>query len=299
MTVAVYGAGAIGGLVAARLAEHDDGVVLLCRTAEQAGVIAREGLHLVTPTGTVTVPVAATTATTATVDTAFVAVKAFALAPLLETGALHNARTVIPLLNGLEHPSILRRAVADADVRVGAIYAQATRTAANVIEQQSGAARIALGPFTGDGGGDALTTALTAAGFGVEVADEQQVLWDKFARVCWAATLCSVSRTTVGEARVAMFDDADALVRELAAVANADGVPMDVGRLRAAMWALPSTLEPSMVRDVRAGGASELNAITGALIRRARSLAVGVPVTERMYARLARLKPPPEVQWST
>lgn len=299
MTIAVYGAGAIGGLVAARLAQHSADVVLVCRTTLQADVIARDGLRLVTPTDTTVVPVAATTAPATGADVALVAVKAYALQSLLDADAFRDVYTVVPLLNGLEHPAELRRALPTVDIRVAAIYVQASRTAADTVEQQSRVARIALGPASPSGDTDPLRARLAAAGFGTDVGEERRVLWEKFTRVCWAATLCSSTGTALGAARAALRGDADALGRELAAVATADGVPTDGTKLLETMWALPATVEPSMLRDVEAGGPSETEAITGALVRRARALAVPVPVAERLYARLRQLSPPVPAQRAT
>lgn len=290
MTFAVYGAGAIGGLVAAQLAQHGADVHLVCRTEAQAEAINRSGLRLSTLTGAATVRLTALTAPTIRADTAIVAVKAYALESMLEAGAFRDARTVVPLLNGLEHPDVLRRGLPGIEVRVGAIYATASRTDIDAVEQQSAGAHIALGP-AGLPGDDALKTALVAAGFAIDVHHEQRVLWEKFTRVCWAATLCSVLGSTAGVARTALHDEAHVLAAELAAVATADGVPTDADRLRETLWDLPPSLEPSMVRDVVAGGPSETEAISGALIRRARSLGIAVPVAERLYARLRQSDP--------
>lgn len=299
MRIAVYGAGAIGGLVAARLAQHSADVVLVCRTTRQADTIARDGLRLVTPMDTTVVPVAATTAPAAGTGVALVAVKAYALQSLLDVDAFRDARTVVPLLNGLEHPAELRRALPAVDIRVAAIYVQALRTAADTVEQQSSVARIALGPASPFGDTDPLRAALAAVGFCTDVGAERRVLWEKFTHVCWAATLCSSTGTALGVARAARHDDAAALASELAAVATADGVPTDGAKLLEMMWALPATLEPSMLRDIKAGRPSEIDAITGALVRRARALAVPVPVAERLYVRLRQSNPPVPAQWAT
>lgn len=264
MKIAIYGAGAIGGLVAARFAHHGADVVLVCRTAEQADAIGRDGLRLITPRATTVVPIVATTAPAAAVDIAFLAIKAYALRALLDAGTLDNARTVVPLLHGREHPAVLRQALPTAvGVRVAAIYAQASRTGVDTVEQQSMSARIALSSLSGVGD-DPLRTALTVAGFATDVAREAQVVWDKFTRVCWAATLCSVPGTILGRARTTLQGQADALAAELDNVATADGVAMDGAQLRAQLWSLPATLEPSLLRDVQAGGHSETEAITGA-----------------------------------
>jgi 2-dehydropantoate 2-reductase len=115
MRFVVVGAGAIGGVLGARLGQHGFDVVLVARGAH-GDVIARQGLTLLTPTESVTVklPVVTSVADLAwrDGDVALVAVKSQATVGVLdEIAAVAPANTpIVCLQNGVENErAALRR----------------------------------------------------------------------------------------------------------------------------------------------------------------------------------------------
>jgi len=111
-------------------------------------------------------------------------------------------------------------------------------------------------------------------------ADERAVLWDKAARLAVLAAATAASGRTVGE----LCDDATwrerllAALEEAVAVALADGAALSAADQWAMITAMPADLTTSTARDAAAGRRSELDAITGSVVRAAARLGVHVPV---------------------
>jgi len=115
--------------------------------------------------------------------------------------------------------------------------------------------------------------------------DELEVLWEKAARLAVLAAATIASGRTFGGVR----DDPgwrERLVRaldEAVAVAAADGVRLSAVDQWAKIEAMPSELTTSAARDAAAGRPTELDAITGSVVRAGRRLDVPTPVLETLY----------------
>jgi 2-dehydropantoate 2-reductase len=104
------------------------------------------------------------------------------------------------------------------------------------------------------------------------------------------ATITSACRASVGpirdlpETRSLAF----ALIDELGAVARAYGydLPEAAARARTVLETWPATAKASMARDFERGSRTELEALTGALVRMAAARGVDVPVHRTAYALL-------------
>jgi 2-dehydropantoate 2-reductase len=140
-------------------------------------------------------------------------------------------------------------------------------------------------------GGGSAPEILRAAGFEVRHGtSELEVLWEKAARLAVLAAATAISQRPVGELRA----DPDwrprleAAVEEACAAAAADGVPLAPARQWAIIDAMPARLTTSTARDVAAGRPSELDAITGAVVRAARRAGVAAPELEQLWEEACR-----------
>jgi 2-dehydropantoate 2-reductase len=116
--------------------------------------------------------------------------------------------------------------------------------------------------------------------------DEGTVLWEKAARLAPLAAATSLTQQPVGELRI----DPDwrrrlqAAIAEACAVAAADGAELDPAEEWAIIEAMPPLLTSSTARDVAAGRASELDAITAAAVRAGRRVGVATPALDGLLA---------------
>lgn len=269
MTVAVLGPGAVGGALAVPLALFGERVICVARP-ETADAIEREGLTLVRVGEEFRARPEATDVLREDVDLLLIAVKAPALDDSL-TRVQATAAAIVPFLNGLEHLETLRRSFGGRVVAGTIGLLEAYRETPTRIVQTT------RGPL--------LTVAepVDIPGFDVRVVDdEKRLLWDKAARMAPLAAATSATGRPVGWLRA----DPEWRVRlelaldEACNVAAADGVELD----RSAQWdiieAMPETMTTSTARDIAAGRPSELDAITGSVVRAGRRLGVPTPTLD-------------------
>jgi 2-dehydropantoate 2-reductase len=281
-TVAVLGPGAVGGMVATRVAAAG-GRVVCVGTQVTVAAIGERGLVLETPDGVLQARPEAVERLTEPVSLLVVAVKAPALPEALERIEVFAVAdgVVVPLLNGLEHPEVVRRRLGPR-VAPGSISRfQARLDAPARIVQETGTPRVTAAP--GDVGRAQLERALEplrVAGIEIVIeSDERAVLWEKVARLAPLAAATAASGLTVGGIRAAPAwrGRLEAAVAEACAVAAADGVSLTPESQLTIIDAMADTLTTSAARDVAAGRRSELDAIVGSVLRVARRHGLEAP----------------------
>jgi 2-dehydropantoate 2-reductase len=229
-----------------------------------------------------------------------VCVKAYDLGSALDRiapDALDGA-VVLPLLNGLDAPDTLRARFQAASYTVlHAPSAVAAGSIGSMSAHSPEPGRVVQGtPSAGtitaasnDLERESLAAALAPLVVpGIDVVrldDEREVLWEKAARLAVLAAATVASGRTFGGVR----DDPGWRERlvgaldEAVAVAAADGVRLSAADQWAKIQAMPAELTTSAARDAAAGRPTELDAITGSVVRAGRRLAVATPILEALY----------------
>jgi len=273
VSVAVLGPGAVGGMIAVRLARADRQVVCV-GTTRTVGAIRTSGLTLAAPDGTFGEPVEAVDQLDRPVDLLLVTVKAPGLEAALGRVPA-EAGLVVPLLNGLEHVDAIRARLRS-PVAAGSVGRfEASRDGPARVVQTSPSAALTVPAGAAD--------ALRVPGIDVRVDDdERRVLWEKLARLAPLAALTALRRRPLGELRG--DPDLRVAVAEACEVALADGVPTAFAEQWAVIESLPDSLTTSAARDVAAGRPSELDALVGAVVRAGRRLGVPTPTLDRLEA---------------
>jgi len=273
MSVGILGPGAVGGALAVRLALAGEDVVCVARP-ETADAIASDGLTLEHDGAALHARPRAADTLEEPVELLLVTVKAPALDAAVERVAAQPG-LVLPLLNGIEHMDLLRaRFPRVAAATIGRF--EAYRSAPNRIVQESPSALVSIE----DG-----HSAAPLERAGVEVrfgGSDKDVLWEKLARLAPLAALTAATQRPVGELR--SDPRLAAGVEEAVAVAVADGAAVRPEAQWAIIDAMALDLTTSTARDVAAGRPSELDAITGAVVRAGRRLRVATPTLEDLLA---------------
>jgi 2-dehydropantoate 2-reductase len=189
---------------------------------------------------------------------------------------------LLPLLNGFEHMTLLRDRYPSARVAAGAIRVVASRIAPGEIRHEGTLAAVQTTPDASD-----LAAALEGAGLDVTVRpDEAGLLWDKLCFLGPVALLTTHQGAPLGAVRERRGDDLRAVIREVAAVARAEGAAADPDLTWRFTQDVPAGMTSSMQRDAEAGQPTELDAIGGAVLRAADRHGVDVPVTRRVVEEL-------------
>ena len=292
LSVAVLGPGGVGGFLAAMLARGGSSVLVL-GNEKTTGAIAESGIQLESRRfGDFVVSVRTASHLNASVDACLVTVKATHLKDAVARVPADVVGTglVIPFLNGLEHIEFLRTIYPPASVVAATIRIETARVRPGLVRHTSPFAsiEIAASPENRDRV-DSIAKHLRETGIDVRVRDDElAMLWDKFALLAPLALLTTHERANVGAIRTKRREDAVALIAEFADVAAADGVVIDRERGLQLLDSMPESMETSMQRDQAAGRPLELDALGGALLRRAARAGIAAPVTLRLVRELRR-----------
>jgi 2-dehydropantoate 2-reductase len=217
-------------------------------------------------------------------DLLLVTVKATTLADALDR-VRTPPKAVVPLMNGIEHMQTLQERLPDSDVvgaSIGRIEAFLERPGVIVQPTPGVVMTVAAG-----------APVELLRGSGVEVRENgtaAEVLWEKLARQAPTAAATSITQRPIGELR----SDPEwrrrlrAGIDEACAVAAADGVALASDAEWEIIEAMPPLLTSSTARDIAAGVPSELDAITGAVVRAGKRLGVDTPALAEMYDEACR-----------
>jgi 2-dehydropantoate 2-reductase len=283
--IAILGVGGVGGFIAGAL-EHAGTRVTVVAREETAATLAANGL-VVESVRLGDFRAHPDVATRLRVDgmTLVVATKATGLAAALDRIEGQPA-LVVPLLNGLDHLTVLRERfenVAAASIRI-----EADRPETGHIVHTSPFLRVDVAPRTPPV--ETFAATVRAADVAVDVYDsEPRVMWGKLVRLNAIALATSAWDEPIGPilADPERYAEIRAAVEEAAAVATADGAPMDPEDTMSEIDALHPTLKSSMQRDIAAGREPELDAIAGSVLRAASRHGVDCPAIERLASRVA------------
>lgn len=298
MKYLIYGAGGIGGCLAAFLAQGGKDVSLIARGAHLEA-IQKNGLVLETGHGAFAVPVRACEQEQVTdkPDVIFVCVKGYSLEGTLPTlKRLSDGHTiVIPLLNIYGTGARLQPELSPALVTDGCIYIAAEIKVPGTVHMSGDIFRVVFGPRTqGEYRPELEEVARDLNDCGIEGILSPNIQRDalmKFSVVSPMAACGIYHDIQVGgmQAPGQPREDFKALVAEVGALAQAMGYPFPedpVARNLAIQDALDPDASTSLKRDLDAGKPSEVDGLIFEVVRLGRKYHVPTPMYDRVAAKL-------------
>lgn len=296
MKVAIVGAGAMGGVWAARIAAGGGEVAVLDVAEPVIAAIKAEGLMVQSGETVETSRPRATCdpADIGPVDVAFVFVKAqhTASAAELARPLVGPDTTMVSMQNGWGNADVLAEVYPAERLVIGVTYHSATVQGPGRVAH-TGRGPSFVGPYR-DGAGlerAAVVRDILAAG-GIETtltATVKTEVWKKL--ILNAATLPTAALTRLRAGELGrpgpMLDLVDALAAEAVRVAQAQGYAIETGeridRIHAVL-AGAGMGKASMLQDVEAGRKTEIEVINGAVLRAAELHGIDVPLNRAMVA---------------
>lgn len=285
----ILGAGGVGGLIGAVLANAGETVTLIVRPESLAQHPSK--LSLDSPFGKFTVSVSLATQAGAHLDVLWITVKATQLHSALRAiGPETEIGAVVPLLNGIDHIQLLRERFGHNQVIPATIGVESERTAPGVVVHRSPWVRLNAAAA----GRPRLEKAFDEfKRFGFEcnfVDNETTLLWGKLAFLGPIALSTTAAAAPIGDvlsdpARKARFE---ACVREACAVGKASGATLDSESILATVKKLPPQMRSSMQKDVAAGRTPELDAIAGPILRGAEKHGLQMPATRALVEQIEK-----------
>jgi 2-dehydropantoate 2-reductase len=276
MRVAILGMGAIGHVIARALDGHADLV-----TVDRTRSPLRDG----------EAPVDAAIVTTKTPGSAWAAEIA---AKILAPGGV-----ALTIQNGLGNYEVLVEHVGRPRAAVGVIYVGAQLVNGEL--QATGAGKVEIGRPVSPASRaklDELGRLLREGGMDVTVVDDAwPAVWRKVVTNAAVNPITALIRLTNADllADKPASRVADSLAREVARVATASGVRIgedEAVKQWRSMAALTGANRSSMLQDVEAGRATEIDAISGAVAREGELRGVAAPLNQAMTLLVSALARP-------
>ncbi|MFL5749579.1 MAG: ketopantoate reductase family protein [Chloroflexota bacterium] len=295
LSVAVFGAGAVGSYYGARLAEGGADVTLIAR-GRHLDALRRDGLTVVEPERTTTHHLDATQdpADIGEVDVVLFTVKSYdtdeaaaRLRPLLR-----DDTAVISLQNGIDNEDRIATIVGREHVVGGAAYILGAVREPGVVDA-AGPRSIVIGELAGGPPTDrraAIRRTGANAGLEVGLAEDIRVaLWEKYTLLVAFSAMTGTTRLPIGAIREAPAARAmlEAIMTEVWSVGRATGVPLAddlVDRQMALLTSQDAEATTSLYRDLVAGHRTELEALQGAAMRIGREHGVATRHIDAAYA---------------
>ena len=293
MRLAVMGAGGVGGCIGALLAKAGNDVTLITR-GEHLKAIQANGVTLIRPDGEFTIEVNATDdpAKVGPVDLVLFTVKTLHNRQIISNlrPLIGHETSVLTLQNGVESHEQLGTVLGSKIVLPGAFWGSSQIQSPGVIAEAV-EARISFGEVDEAESLRALDIRKMFRESGIETElspDPMQVLWRKFVLLSAAAGITSAAQTRIKE--LLQYDDARKMLcdamEEALAVGLAKGInlPEDlVQKSMEFMDGLPD-FQNTMHSDYENGRPTELDALSGAVIRIGKQVGVQTPVHSLLYS---------------
>jgi 2-dehydropantoate 2-reductase len=297
MKIAILGAGAMGGAIGALLAKAGNDVTLIDVWKETVETINTRGLRIDDKAGNAEIiHVKAVTSPTdiGEIDLLVVFVKCYHTEEAVRSALpiLGPDTTVLSLQNGWGNGPRIAAIVGQEKLLLGVCYHSATVLAPGHV-LHAGRGMTFMGELDGTVSNRLQAVAGAFGKAGIEVTISTQVvteIWSKLALN--VATLPTSAITRITAERLLDTPEMQALMRallkEVAAVANAQSIPLDFDERWNAITALLKRLAPntkgSMLQDVEKGRRTEIDVINGAIVEAGQRLGIATPYNGAMVA---------------
>jgi 2-dehydropantoate 2-reductase len=289
MRALIAGPGAVGGFVAARLADGGQDVTVLARP-HRAAQLRDNGLRLANRSGIDAVRTAVVTADelTSGYDAIVLAVKSSDLDAVMDdiAPAATPSAAIVPFLNGIAHVEALVGRFGSAVL--GGVLRVATQVDDDgTIRALAPTFDVELGELNGPPGTrvERLASAFRDAGANVAIRDDIiGAMWAKWVFIVSISAVTSLMRAPIGDIVAVPGGEpfARAVLAEAAAAAQAAGHPVPGEELQFTEQTLTAAGSPataSLSRDLVAGRHTEVDVLDD-FVERARAAGVPAPLLE-------------------
>ncbi|WP_455263430.1 ketopantoate reductase family protein [Porphyromonas sp.] len=308
--ITISGLGGVGGYYGAMLVEAarreglDRKISFVARGAHRAAIEER-GLHVRTPERDFTVRpdyLAEDPHDLPPTDLLILATKSYDLeANIQQLRPIITPTTIIlPLLNGADITDQIQALLPEARVWDGCVYISGRKPAAGEILLEAEREIFLFGSRGAERSAEERELFALLESVGVHVVNPDNIeesIRKKFLMISATATGTSYYNMTVGEALASHPVEMRGLIEELCTLFSALGHDLGEGAVERTVerqtFMIPSSTS-SMHVDFMAGSSTELENLTGYVVRAARRIGLELPLYERMYKALATEPYPPK-----
>ncbi len=297
MKIAIVGAGGVGGFLAAMLSRAGEDVLLVAR-GRNLEAIKRNGVCVEMGGKTLCGKPEAAESAKEFADTAGVVLfctKGYDLLKAAKEAApvISPETLLVPLGNGVGNAEKLKGLYPKNSVANGAIYIVSHLKEPGLVEVKGKGAYVVVG-MKGEASSmlRKLGKAMEKAGIKVKVSEQITTeVWKKFLLISAMATLTSFYDEPMGAVVQKHSKELDEILHEILAVGKAEGAKIDeddIGRVKEQVERVPYDSPTSMWLDFKSGGRTELEDLTGYLLKKGKEHGLQTPLLKRCYEELKK-----------
>ena len=290
--------GYFGGFLAKKYANHPEIEICFLARGEHLKKVQENGLTLITENETFQIfPALATDDVTkiGTADYIIMSPKSYDLDSTVEQiiPMIGTNTVILPLLNGIDNSERIRNLLPETEVWDGCCYIMAKILEPGVVENTGNIHRIVFG-YKNQRNERLLTFEKLLIDAGIEARFYDNILteiWKKFFFISTSASLTSYFNVSYGEIltnpvrRQTLID----ISTELIEVANAEGIAIEkseIDKLIHQFEKLPMGTTTSMHRDFLAGKNTEVDTLTGIVLKLGKKHGIATPTYQKVYTKL-------------
>ncbi len=289
MKVCVVGLGGVGGYIAANFAKSGIDVTGVARGAHLEA-IKKRGIEIIEDEKRWSVDMNACSQEELedVFDVVLFCTKSYDLAKSAEAMRQHIAKesVIVSFANGVNNGDILRGAL-EAKVLDGCIYILSHIDSPGVIHKKG---KVFAAVFGGEGS-EELAQLFEKSNLKYKISlDIQKDLWKKYIFIAAFANLTSYYGQSIYEVATQHEEETKAVLEEIAAVSKAKGIDIDkeVEKSLQTALSLPHDASTSMHLDFQNKKQTELEALSGYLVKEARKVGVELPHLTKIYEELSK-----------
>lgn len=304
--IVVVGLGGVGGyyggLLAKKQEENPETEIYFVARGANLQEIRENGLKLITETGTFVVKPTLATDNASEIgiaDYVIMTTKSYDLDATIEQikPCIGQKTVILPLLNGANISERIRLLLPETEVWDGCVYIVARLNEPGVVESSGGLHDLFFGAEKGNTNRmNFIQQIFTEAGIQSSLkSDIRKIIWKKFIFISTTASLTSYFN--VGFRDLLTDDDRRettlGFLREVSKVAESEEIFFETDIVDATIRnieRLPFETTTSMHSDFQAGKNTELETLTGYVVKTGRKNGVPTPVCEKVYEYLSLKK---------
>ncbi len=290
MRIAFIGLGGVGGYIGAKFLhskmKHD--ITLVGRGTHKEAIIA-SGLTVIEDTKTLNIPIKSMNLE-GIYDLVILTVKSYDLKEAVEMirPFVTCKSILIAFANGVSHREMIEKQI-ETKVLDGAVYILSHLQKSGVIRKKGNVFAVVIGSEKYKEEVVVLENLFKEADLRVKTAENiEEALWKKYLFISAFATLTSYYDCTISSVYKTYKEECEILLQEIANVAKAKGIMLDIEVSKALQTAskVPSDASTSMHLDFQNGHKNELETLTHYIIEQGLELGVKTPLYEKMYLAL-------------
>lgn len=300
LRIAFSGIGAVGGYYGGMLANRYQGTekadIYFIARGENLKAIREKGLEIKLAERSFTVHPAVATdnpSDIGPVDYLFCCTKSYDLEENIKQlkPIIGPTTIIIPLLNGPDISERICSVLPNQEVWKGCVYIGARLIEPGIVHKFSSKDQLYFGSETGNKEKQKMLLDILE-GAGILAFNPEDInarIWKKFFMISTAATATSYFNENIGIVMTKHLEEFTALSNEIKCIADAMKIPLPDDIVPASIERqkmMPPSATTSMHADFIAGKRTEVESLTGFIVRKAEQLGINVPVYKKMYEKL-------------